>query len=551
MRRIVIIAASMAGVFCATRLKRRLPEDEVNLILPANLEDLHAFTGPVGKRIAQKLPNLELLTTRNLGVLDASNIMTDLEKKEITLSSSRGSLPVRYTDLVVEVQASPRIPRAIQSATNVFTWPAEGFFAQASACDTAIANAIQEGKTITIVGSGMVALDAVLLILEAGAKVHWLAPETHDEPWVDDHLWQYLYTKLAGQLTYTILPDSSVANLTCVTNEAQQLTLLVDKDHNEHSVHTCFWTTPLIARHPLLREDGVTLDANGRITIEKDLHPNVSVIGSGVAIPSATFGSSGICAPKYIGGEQAAYATAANVANTLASTQQNFEGVYGARKATGNGVAVYRAGYTSTEALRAGLQTEIATIAMPISHTDEATVTMSVLCHKETQTIIGLQVLGLHAHEAIVEGVFDTAFTALASGSSLLSLTTRESVGLPSQILSRCASILINKCTGTVKSITPAELLASAAAGAEFFILDLRAQPEWEKRRLKDAYNIPLPQLKKRLQDEVPRFTPLVLVCETANDSYTVGCKLVGLGASEIYILDGGMNLWPYETHSK
>ena len=60
------------------------------------------------------------------------------------------------------------------------------------------------------------------------------------------------------------------------------------------------------------------------------------------------------------------------------------------------------------------------------------------------------------------------------------------------------------------------------------------------------AYNIPLAQLKKRLQDEVPRFTPLVLVCAAGDEAYAAAARLAGLGATDLYVLDGGMDVWPY-----
>ena len=124
----------------------------------------------------------------------------------------------------------------------------------------------------------------------------------------------------------------------------------------------------------------------------------------------------------------------------------------------------------------------------------------------------------------------------------------RESCGATGMALSRCASILRHKLTGQVNGISPDEFMASVDAGAEFFILDVRPQSAWQQAHIEGAHNIPLVQLKKRLQQEVPRHTPLVLVCADGCDSFAAARTLSGLGATDLYVLDGGMNLWPYAT---
>ena len=106
--------------------------------------------------------------------------------------------------------------------------------------------------------------------------------------------------------------------------------------------------------------------------------------------------------------------------------------------------------------------------------------------------------------------------------------------------------MLSNKLAGRYFGITPDEFIASREAGAEFFTLDLRSTPDWRAGHVPDAYNIPHTQLRKRLQDEVPRFTPIVLVAATSDAAWSVACMLGGLGATDLYVLDGGMAFWPH-----
>ena len=112
MRRIVVIAAGMSGLSCAARIKHALPDCELNVVTPVSLAAAPA-SGPAGRRHAAELPDPEFLISREIAILEAQNIMPDLARQELVLGSSRGNLSIRYTDIVIEVPATVRIPRAL------------------------------------------------------------------------------------------------------------------------------------------------------------------------------------------------------------------------------------------------------------------------------------------------------------------------------------------------------------------------------------------------------------------------------------------------------
>ncbi len=161
MKRIVVIASSNAGIECALGVKSRLPADEINLVLPAGLSSFPDPVGPASQRAAACLPNMNQLAGRDIGIIEAHELMPDLAKNEVVVSSTRGVLPVRFHHLVVETQATARIPRAIGAMANVFSWPQEGFAANPHAVDNALFTAASQNTPALVVGSGMAALDAV------------------------------------------------------------------------------------------------------------------------------------------------------------------------------------------------------------------------------------------------------------------------------------------------------------------------------------------------------------------------------------------------------
>ncbi len=547
MRRIVVIAAGPAGALCAIRTKRRLPEHEINLILPAGLLEAAQGDGPFCRRLVRLLPEGDLRLRREVGVLEVAGIQPDLERREVTVTSERGDLTVRYHTLVLEIPAGSPAPRALRQAGNVFSLPADGFFMEAAACDQALRRAAETGEPALVVGCGTNALDAVFAALEAGCRVIWVQPRNMGEPALEPHLERYILRLLGNAVDFHALPEVPARELDfLLADDGRTFSGIIVPGTGPKPAGCCLWAGPRQARHPILREEGFVLDAHGRITVEPGLEEQLGVYltGGGAAGEPALLGN-GTPAPTYAGGAAASLALAGRTTDVITDCKRPFPGLAGVQEATGNGLTVRRAGFSMAEAEAAGIPAEHAVLAR-IPASGRGLLILTLICCPKTRTLLGAQVVGHDVPVESAEGVFDTALSALVEGSVLETLSLRDWGGLPGAMLGRCASMTLHKLEGVIKGINPDELLASAAAGAEFFILDLRPEREWMKERLPDSHNIPLDELPKRLQSEVPRMTPLVLVAEDSDDAYAAAVRLAGLGATELYVLDGGLRLWPY-----
>ncbi len=116
--------------------------------------------------------------------------------------------------------------------------------------------------------------------------------------------------------------------------------------------------------------------------------------------------------------------------------------------------------------------------------------------------------------------------------------------------LKRCASMLKNKMASTILGISPVELQESVRQGAEFFLLDVRSKEEFNQSRLPGAENIPLSELKKRAM-QIPRFVALVVYSHCSGRAYQAARMLKSMGARQLYVLDGGFELWPLEKETE
>lgn len=561
MRRIVVIAAGMAGITAATRIKRRLPASETVLVIPAGLEKLRATcdpaspaTGPAARRLAPALPDMVRLPTRGVGIVETHDIMPDFAEKEVTLTSSRGSVTIRYSDLILDAPATVRLPRSLQNAANVFAWPLPGFSAQPQELDAALAEAANKNLPVVVVGKGIAALDAALLAKEAGAAVHWLQTGEAEVPDADPLLLQLALNVIGPGLKRTRMPETSPDRLAFrVGQEGSQEGYLEGIALEDGSLlrSPCFlWTAPRMGRHPILREAGVSLDAYGRLQVEEGELEGLYIMGNGSALDPAHLPGTEAFAPLYPGCEDCAEASAALCINSiLEGGEDNLNiGSFGIASAHNDELCLWRAGYSLAEATESGLEAEYAVVSMPRPDAAAPCLVLALVCSRQDRNILGAQVLGIgDAFRMAAEGLFGMCVAALAEGSAVDALSLRPDTGSVGRLLSQAASILKNKLEGAINGISPDELLASHAAGAEFFTLDLRPLQDWQAGHVPRAYNIPLLQLKKRLQDEVPQFTPLVLISEDGTDAYAAACKLAALGASSLYVLDGGMRLWPYE----
>jgi rhodanese-related sulfurtransferase len=90
-------------------------------------------------------------------------------------------------------------------------------------------------------------------------------------------------------------------------------------------------------------------------------------------------------------------------------------------------------------------------------------------------------------------------------------------------------------------TISVAEAAAKRDAGA--FVLDVRAQDEWNEYHIPGSTLIPLDQLETRL-GEVPQGKEIVVVCRSGNRSQPGRDVLKNAGFKPVTSMSGGLKEW-------
>ena len=172
---------------------------------------------------------------------------------------------------------------------------------------------------------------------------------------------------------------------------------------------------------------------------------------------------------------------------------------------------------------------------------------LKIVFDRKTERLLGGQAFG----EEGVEKRIDVLAAALQGKLTLQDLAELDLAYAPpyssaNDPLNVAAFVGLNDITGFSPLITAAELqsllAAGSAAGSEAqgpLVLDVRNLGEYEVSHLKGALNIPVDELRFRL-DEVPRGRPIVVHCRSGFRSHLALRILKQNGFAEVRNLSGG-----------
>ncbi len=164
-----------------------------------------------------------------------------------------------------------------------------------------------------------------------------------------------------------------------------------------------------------------------------------------------------------------------------------------------------------------------------------------------TGRILGAQAIG----KGNTDKRIDVIAAMITMGGTLADLKDLELCyspvfGTARDVVNQAALVGQNLLDCRYRQVPVSEVRGLVESGA--FIVDVREEQEFQAGHLKNAHNIPLSQLRQRMQ-EIPRDIPVYVHCRTGQRSYNAVCCLQGHGYQNLWNISGsflGASLYEY-----
>ena len=111
-----------------------------------------------------------------------------------------------------------------------------------------------------------------------------------------------------------------------------------------------------------------------------------------------------------------------------------------------------------------------------------------------------------------------------------------SSFSTPKDVINHAALVGLNLLDGRYEQVPVTKVRELVENNA--FIVDVREKDEYDKGHLINAINIPLSELRSRV-NEIPKDRPVYLHCRTGQRSYYAVMALQGMGYRNVYNVSG------------
>lgn len=164
-----------------------------------------------------------------------------------------------------------------------------------------------------------------------------------------------------------------------------------------------------------------------------------------------------------------------------------------------------------------------------------------------TGRILGAQAVG----QGAVDKRIDVIAAMITMGATLedlkeLELCYSPVFGTAKDVVNQAALVGLNVLYNRFRQVPVSQVRPLVEQGA--YILDVREAGEFAAGHIQGAHNIPLSQLRERME-EIPRDIPVYVHCRSSQRSYYAICYLQGNGFTNVYNISGsflGICLYEY-----
>jgi NADPH-dependent 2,4-dienoyl-CoA reductase/sulfur reductase-like enzyme/rhodanese-related sulfurtransferase len=541
-KRVLIVGGVAGGATCAARLRRLDESLEIVLfdrgpyVSFANC-GLPYYVGAVIKEEAKLLVatpelfrqrfNIEVRTQHEVTAIDRNNCEIAVND----LVSGHGYRE-RYDHLVLSPGAASLRPPLIGIDRP-------GIFTLRTVPDSRRIREWIESRSArqaVVVGGGFIGLEMTENLVRRGLEVTIIEMANQLMPPLDREMAEFVQQRVVGRGVNVRLEDA-VAEFE--TDESGNLIVRTQKGGGlvADIVILAIGVRPEIK---LAKDAGLAIGPRGGIQVDDKMRtsdPNIWAVGDAVETRNVVTGQFELIPLAGPANRQGRIA-----ADVIAGRDSHFRGIQATAVCGIFGLTVAMTGATEKSLRRAGTEDYRAVYLHPGHHVSyypgAKPIHMKLLFSRHDGRILGLQAVG----EEGVERRIDVVAMAIQKGGTVFDLEEAElcyapQFGAAKDPVNVCGMVAANVVRGDIDLADWSGLGASNA-----LLLDVREPGEFADHRVEGTINIPLGQLRDRLE-ELPRDTEIWVTCGVGQRAY-YACRLLAQHGFLARNLSGG-----YETY--
>ena len=538
-KKIIIVGGVAGGATAAARLRRL---DESSHIIMFEKGEYISFANCglpyyIGEVINDRkkllVQTVDGMSSRfNMDIRNLSEVTKiNRDDKTVTVHNLKTgeTYDERYDHLILSPGARPIVPPipGINDANNLFTLR--------NIPDTDAIKAYvddKKPKKAVVIGGGFIGVEMAENLYERGVEVTLVEMSNQVMAPFDIEMASILHTHMIQKGVNLILEDGVQA----FENNGTKVILNSGKEIATEMILLAIGVRP---ESELAKEAGLDLGERGHIKVNEYLEtsdPNIYALGDAIEVRD------------YINGNQTAIPLAwpANrqgriVANNIYGKKEKYNGTMGTSVAKVFDYTAASTGNNEKTLKRIGINNYQVIHIHPGSHAGyypgAAPIALKVIFDKETGKIYGAQGIGQDG----VEKRIDVIATAIKGGLTVIDLPDLELAYAPpyssaKDPVNMAGYVASNIIEDAVETVQWHEIDAIVANGG--FLVDVRNPGELKLGFIKGAVNIPLDELRNRL-DELPKDKPIYVNCQVGLRGYLAARILTHNGFKAVN-LDGG-----------
>lgn len=539
--KILIVGGVAGGMSAATRL-RRLNENAEIIVFEkgpyvsfANCGLPYYVGGEIAEREKLIVQSAKALKNRfNLEVRENSEVIAiDSEGKKVTVVSNGESYVESYDKLILSPGAKPLIPqiKGLNQATNVFS------LRNIPDVDKIMTYLKAKApKSATIIGAGFIGLEMAENLAKRGLSVTIVEKAPHVLPTIDREMAAFVNEELIKN------------NLSVMTNrgavEFKNDEILLDNGESLQSDLTIL-SVGIQPETSLAKSAGIKLGLRNAILVDEHYETSVKDI---YAVGDAIVGKNQLGQDALISLASPANRQGRQVADIISGLPVKNRGSLGTAIVRVFDLQVASTGLSEFQLRGLKINHKIVHVTANNHagyYPDATSIVLKLIFEPESGQIFGAQAIGKEGVDKRID-ILSTAIKAKLTVFDLpeLELTYAPPFGSAKDPVNMAGYAAINLLLGQSENIQWHELAAELAKGK--VLLDVRNPNELAKGKFKNSQNIPLDDLRERL-NELDKKTEYIVSCQSGLRSYNAE-RILKQEGYKVKNLDGAFGLYSKVT---